>query len=882
MAALVAGSGWPADIGVPTGLGKTASIDVAVWSLAGQGRLPAEQRTLPRRIWYVVDRRLLVDAASAHAQHLADLLDDPPPGPVAAVAAGLQAMCATSADRPLHVWRLRGGATPGDWPGGRAPDPAQPAVICSTVAMYGSRLLFRGFGSSRSMWPIDAAHAGIDSLVLLDEAHLARPLQQLVGLIEACDANRTGVLRYAGRHQQTPGPGALLPVSRAYPQLVNLTATGAAGAFNLDAADRAHPVVARRLAAAKPTRLVQTTAKQLPAQLAAELRAEMSGRPANTAAVVFVNTPATARAVAADLRAGPGGDRFDLVVLTGQLRDPDADAVRARLLDPDVGAAAGTSPQRTAPLVVVATQTLEVGADLDFDVCVSQSAGVRAVVQRWGRLNRLGERDTATGVLVHPGDADGGLYGDEPGELWQRLTAGGRTRLDLGPGAINTLVGDPDDTPGRVGTLLPGHLWEFAKTSQPPTGAAPPDVFFDTLDDIDRRVAVLWRAELPAPGDPLIPTPSDGETVEVPLLEIRDFLADHPDARLITDDGVTVAAADPGTVRPGHRLVLPATAGGYGPGGWDPQATATVTDLSPRLRGTLHLTGPALANAMGGPLHPEHRDLLTRLDFDPDDGPDPQADQAHADLLAAALADTAPDGPWAGAGGFRIERVGDELRPLLRWDSPRPTPTPRVDALDELSNAPRVGLTEHLGSVGELAARIAAAVGLPTEVVSAVTDAGQCHDLGKADPRFQRWLGNTTGDPIAKSGMQAAAWRRAALAAGWPTGGRHELLSVQLIDAHLADGHPLPNADLVRHLVITHHGHGRPLCPATSTGTPVATRHHDPGTPGDRGHRHQNHGLGPTRPVRRPCEPHGYWGLALLETVLRQADHRVSAATEVI
>ena len=36
LAALVEASGWPARIGVPTGLGKTSCIDVAVWALACQ------------------------------------------------------------------------------------------------------------------------------------------------------------------------------------------------------------------------------------------------------------------------------------------------------------------------------------------------------------------------------------------------------------------------------------------------------------------------------------------------------------------------------------------------------------------------------------------------------------------------------------------------------------------------------------------------------------------------------------------------------------------------------------------------------------------------------------------------------------------------------
>jgi CRISPR-associated endonuclease/helicase Cas3 len=77
LAALVEKSGWPAEIGVPTGLGKTSCIDVAVWALARQAsRLPSE-RTAPTRTWYVVNRRLLVDSAFDQAVQLAKLLGDP-------------------------------------------------------------------------------------------------------------------------------------------------------------------------------------------------------------------------------------------------------------------------------------------------------------------------------------------------------------------------------------------------------------------------------------------------------------------------------------------------------------------------------------------------------------------------------------------------------------------------------------------------------------------------------------------------------------------------------------------------------------------------------------------------------------------------------------
>src|SRR5690606_37413702 len=128
--------GWPGEIGVPTGLGKTTTIDIAVWALAHQAERPARERTAPTRIWYVVDRRLLVDGAANHADALATLLNqahrERADTAIGRVAARL-ARVGGDLGPPLLTSRARGGA-----PLGLRPlTPAQPAIICATVAMYG-------------------------------------------------------------------------------------------------------------------------------------------------------------------------------------------------------------------------------------------------------------------------------------------------------------------------------------------------------------------------------------------------------------------------------------------------------------------------------------------------------------------------------------------------------------------------------------------------------------------------------------------------------------------------------------------------------------------------------------------------------------------------
>jgi CRISPR-associated endonuclease/helicase Cas3 len=80
---------------------------------------------------------------------------------------------------------------------------------------------------------------------------------------------------------------------------------------------------------------------------------------------VVCNRIARARAVFERLQS-----HGEAVLLTGRIRPYDKDALSAEYLP---RMEVGTRGQR-APLFVVATQTIEVGADLDFDALVTECA----------------------------------------------------------------------------------------------------------------------------------------------------------------------------------------------------------------------------------------------------------------------------------------------------------------------------------------------------------------------------------------------------------------------------------------------------------------------------------------------------------------------------
>ena len=108
----------------------------------------------PRRIFFVVDRRVIVDQAYERAQEIAKKLYQAEDGVLRVVADSLRqiafgATAGYECETPLRAYALRGGMYRSEaW----ARDPLQPTVVASTVDQVGSRLLFRGYG--RGSWRV--------------------------------------------------------------------------------------------------------------------------------------------------------------------------------------------------------------------------------------------------------------------------------------------------------------------------------------------------------------------------------------------------------------------------------------------------------------------------------------------------------------------------------------------------------------------------------------------------------------------------------------------------------------------------------------------------------------------------------------------------------
>ena len=979
----------PDGIDVPTGLGKTSVV--LAWAYALAATADRADR-LPRRLFFVVDRRLVVDATFDTAVRLRDTLTAADGGSdvTAVVAERLRGLHGDDTLPPLTAVRMRGGTT---WEARWLARPDQAALVVGTVDQFGSRLLFRGYGTSPRMRPIDAALTGTDAWLVVDEAHIAAPLAATVGRVRELQAGWAQAVPDSQRPAEGIGHAPLRTT------LMSATVEGAGTVVGTDLSAESRPdpdrrrasqAAATRAAATKPAVLVDVTDLSSASPRTRRRSAERLGRtlaglarsadPAARVVAVIANTIATARAAHDELTMR--GEQA--LLLIGRSRAFERD----QLIGSDdfariqVGAARDPEDSR---LFVVATQTIEVGADLDFDLLVTEAAPLSSLIQRFGRVNRLGERDDHLSAVVHAGFAhdDDLVYGPATSETWDHLTDRaaapplGTTaklpgftwpsrpadaHLEFGLTHLDDLTGDaaaatrPD--PGFTPMLLASHLERWVATSPAPEPDQDTAPFLHGVRFHIPDVSVAWRAvpaaltelegalnepaaaELAADWSAWVELarPTSYEFVDVPIWELRALLRGAPTTEPTsdldagrTDDtedideqtgrvlGIVYRGPNespqlvrgPQDVSPDQRVILNAWVGGHDEWGWTGRRAAPesdrpvpdVADLAPnRRRPLFRLTATVLRSLAQQEQVVAVDEIVRRVTADPEGTePAPIADVAEVETLAKLLVGPAQQrlnhlvASRYQALKTDVRDEDDDVIVLMgtgavsggdEWDA-----TLAQISDDDVASTSGTGrrqpLDDHGAEVAELAARFATHLDLPAPLARAVATAARWHDLGKADPRFQLMLhdadpltARAAAEPLAKSGRDPRdpLSRQAARLARVPPGFRHEAVSARLVDAVAAQAPRLLaglDVELVRHLVVAHHGHARPLLPPLRDPDAPPVRLTVDGVEVKIDGADQVDWNQPGR-FERLNARYGPWGLALLEALVRLADMRCS------
>ncbi len=894
LAAEVCAGSWPRTIDLPTASGKTACIDIALYAMAITGNGP-------RRVFFVVDRRVVVDAAYDRMRAIAKAINDAKGGVLRAVAERLREIAGQ--EEAVTTYQMRGGIYRDDsW----VRSPLQPTLIASTVDQVGSRLLFRGYGVWDKTLPIHAALVANDSLILLDEAHCSRPFAETV---EAVQKYRSKA--WAGGMPESPFT------------LVEMTATPrdtSIPRFRLEKDDFANDHLRQRLYASKPATLSASKARANDAvKLATDLVSEaqrLAKQPGIRRVAVMVNRVRTARSVYARLK--EQGAAVHLLI--GRMRPIDREQLPADILN----MLAGEPRNEQETVFVVATQCLEVGADLDFDALVTECASLDALQQRFGRLDRIGALTksgaTPLGAIVMPapGKDDDSIYGRALVQTWQWL-GGPSAKVNFGicsengTPTVQERAGGDDTSHLRremppAPALLPVHLDTLVQTF--PRPALEPDIslFLHGPDSAPPDVQVLWRADLDSARAEqwvevvgLCP-PVAAEAMSVPLSTFRRWLA-RLDADTARDSDISGIgeheeeddAAEPAPfflrwrgdqsevittnaearrIRPGDTLVLPVSAGGWNELGHIPDEADK--DTAERARWALR-RNPILR------IHPKVVEQWPDSDTRSALLAASKGQEMDRETLLLGLEAYAEGPEWLTQLVRRLRSLGrnvelDAYPASEGWVLSGLLPEADSGG-DESSSAVKVELDAHIEHVRRQVELFADRLVSDQSTRDSLTSAADAHDAGKADIRFQALL--HAGDPIAAQlapallakGSQArqskqvrnAQWVRS----GLPKNFRHELLSLLLI--------PDSTDDLVLHLVASHHGRCRPFAPVVhDSGGDL--QYHNWAVSGEERLTRAPHRLDSGVPDRfwRLTREYGWWGLAWLETILRLADWKAS------
>jgi CRISPR-associated endonuclease/helicase Cas3 len=858
----------PAALDLPTGLGKTSVI--AIWLIALAEQAAAGAVRLPRRLVYVVDRRTVVDQATAEALKLRNTLKTfDANDAIGWIRGALDKLCVDPSDEasPLAISTLRGElADNREWQA----DPARAAIVVGTVDMIGSRLLFTSYGNVG--WKMRAFNAGLiahDTLIVHDETQLSPAFEELLRQIEDAQRGQPKRLRVLS-----------LSATRRPVNLAQARDSVPSDIFLLTDEDRDEDLVKRRIGAAKALRFHDVPDVKLLPQRLAELA--LAHRDARVRVLVYVRSPEDAKDVHHMLSKAVGGEAVE--VLTGTLRGRERDKLAGAALFKSFTAHIEREVLESSRFLV-ATSAGEVGVNLDADHLVCDLTTLDSMIQRLGRVNRLG-RNTGfvarVDVCVAPTkDGDLGVRLDKARSILDTLLRRDGDAFDASPMELAAAVGADavalekafSKTP-RLRQLTDILLDKWALTSVRDMPGRPPiEDWLHGIEGEPPETTVAWREEV---ADLVRHGVNGGDIdnwLEVHPIKAWERLRERSwrAAECFKRMAARREEGDPPigalVIRPDRKLqqiedlakladtsliasatvLLPKEAGGLS-GGLLDSDSKDATDVADAL--------PKMASAQRARVHISHTEehgwQIQLLGFADDQG---DLTNIHSELdvtdsLDEVIATITKRLNLTEKGRLVLQEDEDEIHVLVAFGESRSTET----ALDTSAAArSEQTLANHLDWTGRAAAAIVARLGLDIAICDAVVLAARWHDQGKDRRSWQRAIGNREPHrPLAKSGRGRFDNR---VCAGY----RHEFGS--LIDAANDSGIlENPEQDLILHLIACHHGRARPhfeewefdpqAASATNTDTAAEAM----------------------RRYARLSRRFGYWQLAWLEALMKCAD----------
>ena len=593
-ACLANGRRLPDILAVPTGCGKTAAAILA-WAWRRRETPDLEiQRKTPRRLIYCLPMRSLVEqvheevirwfvnlgwvdghpstTAPCRPNWAADRI--PARKRVSASSAGRPYRPNWAADR-VPVFRLMGGEEAVEWES----HPERDAVLVGTQDMLLSRALNRGYAMKPYRWPMAFGLVNVDALWILDEVqlmgvgrttsvqlhqfqrlpqHLRREslwMSATIGTASPSEHDQRWT-QTAPEWMQTPEHGA---------ETVDVLGLGYADRQRLsDVLDGA-----KRVERPSPSITVEDTS--LPTKL---IDYASGGR----LVLVIVNRVARAQKLFRRIKAVFHIDHGDpeILLLHSRFRPRERAAAMRKL----------RTSNPTEGRIVISTQVLEAGVELDADVLVTEICPWTSLVQRLGRLNRRGLREGTVYILDVPSEepeAGWPTNNSDRKQAQQRAhcTAALPYRWSVLEQAwicVKCLRGDASIS----------SIQRVDRTNQYPFSIEGPvlrrhhlDDFFDTDPDLsgghldvsrfvrgnrtDLDVSVIWRARADIERQE-IPIPHPDEICRIPITGLREVGADRR-GWLLGSRRRNRAWRDVGlndrAIRPGDTVMLDVSVGGY-------------------------------------------------------------------------------------------------------------------------------------------------------------------------------------------------------------------------------------------------------------------------------------------------------------------------------